>query len=119
MKRVATTKQHQAELENLEAARASQRVDDIRTVASTPQGRRFLMWLVEDEALLTSVTSDTTHGTLAYREGQRSVGIAVLRAVQSAANDRWIEAINERSEAHRIDQLIRQKAEEEAEGYDE
>lgn len=58
-------------------------IEDIRVVLATESGRNVLKAILEDSAMFdNSITVD--HGTLAFREGRRYVGLRLLAIMSKA-----------------------------------
>lgn len=76
-------------------ARAAQRDSDLKTVLSTPEGRRILWWLLDDVCGLygPSYTPEAAH--TAYREGRRSIAMDVLREARRVAPTSYVTALQE------------------------
>jgi len=68
---------------------------DLRAVLSTPGGRRLVLRLVETvSGAYSSSYAQDTHAT-AYREGQRSVGLALAEECKDVAPESWVKALAE------------------------
>lgn len=69
--------------------RRQQDVRDIRAVSQTREGARFLSWLLELCGVYrTSYNGEETHA-MAFKEGARNVGLAVLNALDIADETAW------------------------------
>lgn len=77
---------------------------DLRSVMSTPAGRRFVWRLLTQAGLQgSSFASDPL--TTAYNEGRRSVAISLLREAQRAAPELYTQALREQLE-HELDDAL-------------
>lgn len=81
---------------------AQDRIDLIRSVLSTPHGRRFVFGLIRDNnktgVLCAAYVPGDTHAT-AFNEGRRSIGHALMVEVYQCAPDLFLLACREHIEA--------------------
>lgn len=84
----AANPEHQAKARRSQKAREAQWRETLHDVASTPAGRRFIWWLVNDccrlhETYPAPMPTDNAH----FNEGRRFVAGAVLQALRIAVPD--------------------------------
>ena len=77
-----STREHE-EREAREKAEYARLVGAVETLARTKDGVHFLHWLLERSAFLSGVPV-TPHESMAYMEGQRSVGYALFDLIKRA-----------------------------------
>lgn len=95
-----------------EEHRRLQEDDDIRSLLALPHGRRVIFRLIEETARVFSGSISTDPYATAFNEGRRDVGITLMRRVQQAAPESYIQALADalaerREAAH--DEAERQK----------
>ena len=62
-------------------------LDDLRTVMGTPEGARFVSWILDFAGVWRlSYNGEETHAT-AFKEGARNVGLALLSRLDAARED--------------------------------
>lgn len=60
-----------------------EQLDALRYLLSIPQGREFVMWVLQQTAVYSSTYDPNTGTVSAFAEGNRNVGLKVLRALQA------------------------------------
>ena len=68
-------------------------ISDTAKVMSTPEGLRFLWWLLEQAHLFNSSFTGQSNTTI-FREGERNVGLKVLNNVLEVDKNFFAEMIN-------------------------
>jgi hypothetical protein len=77
-------KLREAERERAELdIKSRQEASDIRAVAATPEGRRFLRWLVNHGGIFSGDFSPSSNN--AFNDGRRSVSVAVWNRLREHA----------------------------------
>jgi hypothetical protein len=87
--------------------------NDLLTVLSTPEGRRFVWGLVAQCGCFVQSFNGDALAT-AFNEGRRSVGLSLLGLCQAEAPDLCVTAFNEQIAASRAAKTLREAAEAEA-----
>lgn len=85
--------------------------EDLRWLMSTERGRR-LAWALIDErcgAVGISFAGEATHET-AYREGRRSIGVALLAECQRLAPSDSVQMLQEAVSRRAEDELTRERS---------
>lgn len=109
----------QKRLKMLERRAKERAVDDLHAVMSTPIGRRFI-WriLVQSGVWDASFNGGSEHVT-SYREGRRSVGLALMAKAQEECPSEYVHMVSEQLASTREDTLHRKAAEAAPNGEDE
>jgi hypothetical protein len=76
-------------------------LNDLRTVMSTRQGRRFVWRLLEMTGIYRS--SYTGNADTYFREGARNVGLVLMHDIQEHCFDHFVEVMRERRDGHNDD----------------
>jgi hypothetical protein len=76
-----------------ERAELDTRARDLRVVMSTAEGRRFVVWVIEDVCRSSSLSYAAGNpDATAHNEGRRAVGADIKAAVMSAARELFAQA---------------------------
>lgn len=81
------------------------RINDLRSVLSTPAGRRFIFDLIDRRCLVFS-PSYTGNSETYLREGMRKVGIDLMREIQERFLDQYTTMLSEQFTLVRQNQRI-------------
>lgn len=73
---------------------ARQKFDDLRSVLSTVEGRRFIWTLLGECGIFRSSYTDSVDRTI-YMEGHRQTGLNLLKQIEVACPDRFIQMMQE------------------------
>ncbi len=89
-----------------------ERLDDLKAVAASPAGRRFLLWLLGPEmADLEGPNAEATDHLRGVREGQRSLGHRLKNRLKLEIFEQYLlaeaEAIAERRRRHELMKLAK------------
>ena len=90
--------------------RQQQRDNDVRAVLATPEGRRFLWWLLDDLCGLHSSAFGGDMPVLTFLEGRRNVGVALMQHAQALAPDEYVLSLQEHVAAAKEEALHREDA---------
>ena len=82
--------EHEAEAKRQAAMSAKLAAEDLRSVMDTPSGRRVMWRLLEQTSVYRS-TFNTNALAMAYAEGGRQVGLAVLQSIIDATPHRFFD----------------------------
>ena len=88
--------------DTVEQERRTERLNDVRHVMSTVQGRRFVWGVIADAGVFRS--SFTNHsGRMSFNEGMRNMGLKVLDDVTEACPEQFALAQREYREKETVD----------------
>lgn len=69
-----------------------QELNDLRTILSTEQGKRFLMRLINRSNYLQPTYGTGTHmSDFAFMEGRREFGVYIVGEITQANTDAWLD----------------------------
>lgn len=94
MSRRTSTLEEADEARKNQAVTRAQEIADLRTVMGTVQGRRFVWRLMDLAGVFRS--SYTGNSDTFFREGQRNLGLIVMKDVQDHCFDEFVKAMAER-----------------------
>ena len=78
-------------VEELRATFRQEELDDIKEIASSRGGRRFL-WRLFSQCNVFSTTFSSDPYSTAFNEGQRNIGLIVLNDMMQAAPEKFVTA---------------------------
>lgn len=87
--------------------RRRQQAEDAMAVCSSPHGRRFLAWLVEEVGMYREVFNEAPRRS-AFDEGRKSVGFLLRRVAMATGISHWT-AIEEEIQKRKIEPTNRPK----------
>lgn len=71
---------------------AAERESDLLVVMALPEGRRFLLTLLQ-QCCHNGTTFNESHAKASFNEGRRSVAVEVERRMKNADFNRWLQVM--------------------------
>lgn len=78
--------------------RNAQAEKDLAEVLKTAAGRRFVAWVIFDQAKVNNGTFASTNETF-FREGRRTIGVELLAVIQNKLPEQYLNMVQERTKA--------------------
>lgn len=96
--------QRRATEEREKLARESQRIlsDDVNRLMSSKSGRRFVLHLLAEAGTFTSCF-DVNALTMAFKNGERNMGLRLQALIQASCPERYFEMLQEHMKNERRD----------------
>jgi hypothetical protein len=111
--RLSGSRSAQKTLRDHKKFKEEQKIRDLGVVLSTPEGRRFMFTLIDEDCGVFS-SSYTGNSETYLKEGKRHVGIQKMVEVQTHFKDRYVEMISEAFSLKKRDDLVVEAAKQEA-----
>ena len=108
----------QRRIREIDNQRRHQADEDLKALMQVPAFRRFFIYQVDTTCGVFDQTFTGSSETY-WREGKRAAGIALMQDIQRIAPDEYVQALTERHQAWRDEQITRNEAAKTAEDDDE